>query len=115
MNFFEKNRFPLNTNLTLESKEYIEGKSLMFIRTKEQVIIGCGIYDPSIDKDFYDLYCKFPIENILLNELIQNKGFVFLVTDNHFYSASISLINPVSRKKTSISELQEEISNVFKK
>lgn len=114
MDFFKNNNFSSNTDLTLESIKQEEEKFSLFIRTKEQKLIACGIYDPKIDDSEYKFSSSLYYDEVFfMEELRKNEGFIFLIADNHFYSSPVNQFIWSSKKKKKWSDFQSEIEEVF--
>lgn len=121
MDFFEKIGFPaLNSGIKLERLKQEEGEFSLFIKDNDNQIIGCGIYDSSINEE--ELYTSnaWVITRRFFNTnrfkyFDENNCFFFQLADEHYYLLNtIHANNPTYKKQRDLSMLINEVKSKIK-
>ena len=114
MDFFKKSGFPApNSGIELECLQQEEGKFSLFIKDDEQRVIGCGIYEPLIENDWFSIAPK--IANAEGHrDFEESNCFFFILADEFYYLVDTNMINPTPIKERSLDALTKRIGTVKK-
>ncbi len=119
MDYFQKSGFPLpNSGIELERSKQEEGKFSLFIKDDEQKVIGCGIYEPSIDAEELNNGDCWEIESQIkklegFEDFEKNHCFFFILADEHYYLMNIGCFIPKSYKQINLKMLIDKIKTTI--
>ena len=121
MDYFQKSGFPSpDSGIEVERSKQEEGKFSLFIKDDEQKVIGCGIYEPSIDAEELINSDCWEIESQIkklegFENFEKNHCFFFILADEHYYLMDIGRFIPKSYKQIHLKMLIDKIKTTIKR